>query len=264
MLLEAGYASRRARNPKYSLRSYARYLGIDHSTLSQILRGKRALTDAMMARLGARLGLSDELIGHYMMRKGRGGVSAADITSAQLSIDTFEVIGDWCHFALLELTRVEGFKPDSRWIARALGISVNAVNMAIVRLVRLGLLVMSSHEMWEDRSGNVTLDHEALTEVALKQLHRQAHELAIESIERTPAELRDQASITVALSSRRLPEIAALVAKFRRELERIAARDDVRDDVYMVDVSVFPLTTLNRDKETRHAQSSDPLADAHA
>jgi hypothetical protein len=50
----------------------------------------------------------------------------------------------WYHFAILELTRLQDFQPDSRWIARVLGLNPDEVNIALARLMRLGLLEMVS------------------------------------------------------------------------------------------------------------------------
>ena len=47
------------------------------------------------------------------------------------------------HFAILELTRLSEFRADSRWIARVLDISVDEVNVALQRLIRLDLLDMA-------------------------------------------------------------------------------------------------------------------------
>ena len=44
--LQRELAQRCARNPRYSLRGFANFLGVDHATLSQLLRGKRAVTPA--------------------------------------------------------------------------------------------------------------------------------------------------------------------------------------------------------------------------
>src|SRR3954469_19873135 len=55
--LQRELAARCSRNPRYSLRGFANFLGIDHATLSQILRGKPAVTPAPGRKLGARIGL---------------------------------------------------------------------------------------------------------------------------------------------------------------------------------------------------------------
>jgi len=48
------------RNPRFSLRSFAKQLGIDHSTLSQVLRSRRRLSARALESVGKRMGLSEE------------------------------------------------------------------------------------------------------------------------------------------------------------------------------------------------------------
>src|SRR5258708_1196779 len=55
--LRTDFFARRQRNARYSLRAFARFLGVDHSTLSQILRSRRSLSPVMVSRLGRKLGL---------------------------------------------------------------------------------------------------------------------------------------------------------------------------------------------------------------
>src|SRR4051812_16903310 len=61
-LLQAELARRCAKNPRYSLRSFADQLRIDHATLSQLLRGRRAMTARTIELLGSRLKLSQKRI----------------------------------------------------------------------------------------------------------------------------------------------------------------------------------------------------------
>jgi transcriptional regulator with XRE-family HTH domain len=102
---------RRARNPRYSLRAFAQQLGVDHSTLSQWMRGRRTLSRASERRLRAAL---DE-------RR---------------------------HDALLDLTRRPDFVGDSRWIAGALGWPIDEVNCALQTLIRTNRLEMSARAGW--------------------------------------------------------------------------------------------------------------------
>lgn len=50
---------RQGRNPRYSMRSYARFLGMDASSLSRILKGKQQLSITLCQRVIARLALPD-------------------------------------------------------------------------------------------------------------------------------------------------------------------------------------------------------------
>ena len=54
-LLVAEFHRRVRSNPRYSLRALARALDVDHSTLSQLLRGRRALTWRAMRHLALSL-----------------------------------------------------------------------------------------------------------------------------------------------------------------------------------------------------------------
>jgi hypothetical protein len=75
----------------------------------------------------------------------------------QLARDAAEVLADVHHAAILELVALEHFRPDSRWIARVLGLSPDRVNIALQRLLRLGLLEMSGRDRWVDCSGATTV-----------------------------------------------------------------------------------------------------------
>ena len=54
-MLRAEYEQRLLRNRRFSLRAFAALLGMDSSTLSQILRGRRRLSARMTAAVCARL-----------------------------------------------------------------------------------------------------------------------------------------------------------------------------------------------------------------
>lgn len=141
--LQSELARRCAGNPQYSLRAFALHLGIDHSTLSQLLRGKRRLTAAAIHTLGSKLKLDPDEVESYLAHDRRWPVADPSADEAtRLTRDAAEMIADWYHYAILELTRLDSFRADSSWVARVLGISTDEVNIALVRLCHLGLLAM--------------------------------------------------------------------------------------------------------------------------
>ena len=88
----------------------------------------------------------------------------------QLADDAARVIAEWYHYAILELTRLENIKPDSRWIARVLGITTDEVNLAVTRLLRLGLLEMAGRRQWIDKSGDTTASLAEFNRTAVQRL----------------------------------------------------------------------------------------------
>ena len=56
------------------------------------------------------------------------------------------------HREMLRFARDERFEPDNWAIAEAIGVSVDEVNLALSRLLRLGLLEMRGRT-WTDKTG---------------------------------------------------------------------------------------------------------------
>ena len=176
--------------------------------------------------------------------------------------DTAALVADWHHFAILELTRLEEFQADSRWIARVLGISVDDVSIALQRLLRLGLMEMSGRNRWIDRSGEASLTLLGFMDAAVTRLFEQTRKLAADAIPDTRPGLAEFASTTVAVDTKRIPAAVERLARFGRELLDFLRSGDGRDDVYRLELSLFPVTQLNREGEP-DGKRSDALADHH-
>src|SRR6185437_6761443 len=123
-LLQEELAKRCARNPRYSLRAFARYFSLDHSTLSQLLRGRRRFTQRAIERMGARLSLPPDMITQFVELERVPTESWTSRELRQLSRDAAVSVAEWHHHAILELTRLASFKPDVRWISRVLDVPV--------------------------------------------------------------------------------------------------------------------------------------------
>lgn len=241
--LQADLARRCADNPLYSLRAYAQHLQIDHATLSQLLRGKRTLTARTIDDLGARLRLPAATVARFQAN------AAADATTTpwsdevqQLAHDAADLIADPFHFAILELTTVAGFRPDSRWIARVLDASVDEVNVALQRLLRLRLLAMREGGEWVDCSGPTIARRDAFPAAVLDRLLTQVRELAARALQKAPKDQRLYSSTTLAVARDRVPEVIDRLDRLRHELTASLERDARRDDVYQLEICFFPLT----------------------
>jgi len=130
-LLQAEFDRRRSGNRRYSLRAFSRSLAIDHSALSQMLRGRRRITARNVRALGSRLRLG-----------------AADIAE-QCALEH--------EAAVLATFRRPGFRADSRWVAAVAGIPLDQVNIALQRMLRKGMMTMRARATWarvdEERHG---------------------------------------------------------------------------------------------------------------
>ncbi len=250
--LQEELARRCAKNGQYSLRAFARDLETDHSTLSQILRGRRTLTEQTIRKLGAILGLSSDDIEEQVLRQLRQPPEQTRGTVRvlrELTEDTLAVISGFEHYAILELTHVDDFRPDVSWISRVLGLSPDAVNVAIARLLRLGLLKMASPEEWVDCTGDLTHLLDGIAYEAVWGLSERAREHAIASQFAAPDRLREFSTTTLAVDQRNLPEALKILTKARNDVLRVLSQSDRRDHVYHLDISLIPLTGESHPEE---------------
>lgn len=253
VLLQTELARRCSRNARYSLRALAADLKFDHSTLSQLLRERRPFTERTIRLIGKRLRLSSDVVDAFVAHEKLAGdaAPAALAQIRQLTGDAASIVTDPTHYAILELLRLKEFKQDSRWIARALGLSVDEVNMSLSRLLRLGLLEMSGAGRWIDRSGDASATLDGFAMVAIHQLIQRVDRLRSRALANVPPGLRDHSSSTFALDTHQLPTVVGMIRRFRRELARFIGSAGSADDVYQLEISLFPLTTLARSEKRK-------------
>jgi transcriptional regulator with XRE-family HTH domain len=237
--LQAELARRCAANAKYSLRAFARDLNTNHATLSQILRAERSLTPRTITELGTALKLPADVVQRYCTSEP-AATPAVRNGAALLTRDAAEVLGEWHHFALLELTHLESFRPDVRWISRVLGISTDVVAAALSRLLRLRLLEMDG-PTWVDVSGDAIVHVDDFTRTAIARLFAQVRHLTAASIAKPAHPHRSHGVTTLAADSRKIPAAIAAIERFRGELADILS-GDAPDALVHFEMHLFPIT----------------------
>jgi transcriptional regulator with XRE-family HTH domain len=176
--LGAEYRARREKNPRYSLRAFAAFLGTDHSTLSQVLRGSRRPPVTHMGDWAEKLGMSVEETAVYIAAEHVPDEATTE-RQEQLRHWTAEAIGmltGRAHREILRLSREPAFRADCRWIAKQIGVGVDEVNMALSRLLRLGLLEASAKGKWKDLTGLPQLNEPEFRKLALSRVREKAVE----------------------------------------------------------------------------------------
>jgi transcriptional regulator with XRE-family HTH domain len=170
--------ARKRSNQRYSLRAFAAFLACDHSTLSQVLRGTRRATIAQVRAWARKLAISPAEIAVYLA----SGQVPDDVTAGRHTMlrhwtaEAMAVVRDRTHFEILRLSRADGFRADCRWIAGRAAVGVDEVNVALARLLRLGLIEMSADGVWRDRTGLARLSEREFRTLALERVREKAAE----------------------------------------------------------------------------------------
>ena len=237
--LQKEYAARRARNPEFSVRAFARWLGISPAQLSQVLSEKRPLTLKMASKIAERLGFSPEERGRFLSESSpvlRVGTRAPE-KFRELEEDKFRLIADWYHLAILSLTQLLGAHADPRWIARRLGIAVTDANEALGRLRKLGLL--SNPPTFQQLGDPIRLMGKAPS-AAIRKFHQQTLTLAMDRLESVEMSRREFQAMTLAVEPAKLDWFRMRLDRFLTEVN--AELETPRaTEVYTVAVQFFPL-----------------------
>ncbi|MGZ3692749.1 MAG: TIGR02147 family protein [Bdellovibrionota bacterium] len=239
--LQKEFTDRSRKNPRFSLRSFAKLLEMDASSVSQILAGKRKISPKIVEKVSERLSIPPttkaQLLSSLPKKKSEASTQAP---AFQLSADAFAVVADWYHYAILELTFTENFSSSPKWIAKKLGISATEASVAIERLERLELLERKDGQLVKTEAF-LTNYSEGQTGSALKELQRQLLQKALNAIDLVPQEKKDITSITMAVNPANLPEAKLRIKKFRRELCAFL-EEGPRTHVYNLGVQLYPIS----------------------
>lgn len=239
---------RRQLKSAYSLRAFARDLGMSHSHLSRILNGKKPVAYHQAIRLAKVLEFAPEERQHFLdsvneqiARSPSKKRHRRPPSVARLKTDQFRIISDWYHTAILELMLLPRFQPSFSWIARALGISAQEAEQAVERLVRLGLVVKSEHG-WRRQTNHLIIPT-AVSIDAIRKFHEQMIRKALRQLE-PGAEgefgQRDITGTTMALDPSKLAEAKRRLKRFRTRLMQFVGEDSP-GAVYQLNIQFFPL-----------------------
>ncbi len=174
------------------------------------------------------------------LKKGSAGETLSSPNFQMIAIDSFKIIADWYHYGILELTAVNGFRYDIKWIANQLEISVPETKQAIERLLRLGLLVEDRETLRKTKTFITNYD-EGITNSALKALQRFVLQKALDAIDLVPQDEKDITSMTMAIDETKIPEAKAKIKAFRRQLcDFLESGKQTR--VFNLGIQLYPLS----------------------
>jgi transcriptional regulator with XRE-family HTH domain len=176
--LQHEFDQRRQTNKRYSLRAFATFLGTDHSSLSQILKSQRSVPLSRIRSWARKLGLSPEVTATYLAAEH---LPDSQTTARQNQVrhwtaEASAIILQPVHWDIFRLCRTRSFRSDSRWVAEQCGTTVDEVNVAFARLLRLGLVATLQNGRWVAASGTKASSEREFQKTALTRVREKAAE----------------------------------------------------------------------------------------
>lgn len=240
-------------NSSYSLRAFARDIGISPSQLSDIFKGKTGLSSKKALSIAQGLGLSkNETDLFKALVEVEHGRSAKIIQSAKefissvehnskykgLSLDGFKLISDWEYFAILSAMELDDYDGTIDFLKEKLCLEQSVVEDCIKRLLKLDLIDLKNGKFIA--TGEMFTTSHDIASTALKRFHKQHIAKSLNAIDNIPVELRDITTMTIAIDIEKLQEAKELIKKFRRDLCNFLEKDK-KNSVYNLNIQLIPL-----------------------
>lgn len=244
--IKEDFSIKQRNNPHYSLRAYARDIGIHPATLSQIIKGNRPLPQKDSNSVAARLGLGpvEKSLFVESLSRSKSALDQIKVSPIdnRLMLDEsyYKIIAEWEHYALLELFNLKDFKRTKEEVARYLDLTMNRTEVVINNLIICGLLE-------NDEDGYLSKVHsdvrttEDITSQALRESHKETLDMGKEKLEKIATELRDYSSSTLALDLSKLPEAKIIIREFRQKMAALLEEGE-KTEVYQLAIQFYPLT----------------------
>jgi hypothetical protein, TIGR02147 len=248
---------RQSKNRSYSLRAFARDLGMSSSRLSEILNGKVGVSETRAAVLAERLQLSLEdrdlfvdLVESEHARSSILRAAASERVKARfanvpvIKEEEMNLMSDWHHLPLLELISLKNIEHTPEAFAQKLNLDVKTVEESLALLERLGYLQKQDGQ-WLVTEPTFTTSNN-IPSPAIKRYHTQMLEKSREALLHQEPSERDFTSMVFAMDSEQLEYAKKKMRDFRRTLVQELDAFPRKDKVYYLSMNMFSLTEEQR------------------
>ena len=178
-------------------------------------------------------------------------LAIADAHKAKiLEGDSFRFFSDWKNPVIRELApAMPGAKPLALAHACRPRVSAAEVSETLKFLVNADLLQKGEDGNYRQTEKSVTTGPMNATPVAVRGLHRQMGEIALEAIDGESQDDRNFSGLTLGVTRGAYEEIVKEIAEFRKRVVAIATRDNETDEVYRMNIQFFPMTNKGLNKK---------------
>lgn len=253
-LLREQYIQKRKKNPQFSLRAFAKQLGLTPGGMSRLMNGKMELSVNRAMEISEKLGLTEEetdtFINLVQLSKAKTNSSKEQILKKieklqgvpihDLSVDHFKLISEWYPMAILRITAEPKMSRTISGIAKALGITNAEVSQTVERLKRLELIE-------EDEKGNFTraTDH---VQINFKKDHEAARayygaltKLMLNNIETENRNTRSIGSEVLVFDKTQIEHVRKITDEYLNQLIALSKKSQKKEQLYQAISSVFEI-----------------------
>ncbi len=225
---------RQLRNPKYSLRSFAAYLQISKSTLSDVLTGRRPIGPKVMKKIFLKLNVPQII---------EKRIFPIPLNYTEATIDHLDIYTNWKLLTLLALIKTDDFKSDPMWMAKKLGLSLEEVTILIQKLIDKKIFELKKNGKLVLKKINFHFSPLEMRRELVIETQKSLFELHGESFLREEFGNRCFADGTIPIDPSDLPQARQMISEFRNKLLTFLERKSKskKNRVYNFCISLTPM-----------------------
>lgn len=238
-------------NPRYSMRSYARFLEIHSSHLSAIFNEKRALPLKKVEVVAEKLELSPkekkEFLNSILEKNKKNKKLKITKTNKKVLKEeaAYRIIAEWEHYAVLNLLKLQDFQSCYSWMAARLGIKLSRVKVVVENLIVSEILERNVHGDLQRKTLALDTSDDIASE-ALKKAHSEHCDLAKEKLYTVDVLKRNYSTVTFSINPKDLAEIKKIIYEFEEKMSQFERKD--AQEVYQMGIQLFPLSSIKEKK----------------
>jgi uncharacterized protein (TIGR02147 family) len=250
---------RKTLNPSFSYATWARRLGVKSpATLHMVTKGQRSPGRSLVSKFQKDLALNSDEARYFEilvnLKKHKNHLLPSLELMKELELrhpdkgfklvdhDQFRLISNWYCWALLEMVTLKGFKEDPQWIVQKFeyAVSIEDIQEALSTMERMQLLGRDRNQKLVRTSKPLKTTSDRASE-AIQKYHAQSLKNATESLHKHSVDERNFESLTLCMSSMKLPEAKKMLREFFIEFCQ-KFDDPAANKVYQMQLALIPLT----------------------
>lgn len=250
---------KKEKSPSFSLRSLAKKAKLSPSLLSLVMVGKRKLSLAAAESLASAFCLRGKQRRYFLTLAQLHSARTAEEkwklqnelmklqgseAEQALELRHYRLISHWYYSVLYVLCGLKNLDHSTASLHQRLGpeVSIKEVQVALNDLISLGL-IKKTGERYEQILGSVSTQPK-MKDAAIYKYHHDMLKRAELALKRSSSE-REFEGLTVAIPKKQMKVVKEKIRSFMTELNLMLDQHSEADDVYQLNLQLFPLTQKN-------------------
>ncbi len=265
IFLKDSFEALKANSKKLSYRTFAKNAGFSSPNfLQMVIQGKRSFNFTHSIAVAKVFKLNKQESEFFQNLVGYDQAKSFDekntyyqkilrnkryTTIKALDKSQYEFFSHWYIPAVRELMTHDDFKNNSSWIADKIypRITVSQVESARTILQKLNLIAFDEIiQKWKFSNSVIRSESES-SHLGLRNYHKSGIQLAQQALEKLDSNQRDIRSVTLGLPKSAFKDLKSRIESFWIELMDFAGSQTQTEEVYQINLQLFPLSKGRKD-----------------